>query len=764
MSSDKGLAIITVIIPVYKVERYIRECLDSVLSQNLGRRYRRCYVEIICVDDGTPDSSVDIIIEYMRKNSNIILLQQINQGQSVARNNALKIAKGRYVVFLDSDDLFPPDALKSLLDTAERTHSEVIISHAKAFNGRRSWYIEPHAEVACAFLNQVKFTHRAILMNSSPPWGKMYSRKLILDNNIEFPVGIKLAEDWIFVIAAMYRANHISSTSEITYLYRGRDDEDNPSCTQLVNEKVFSDLLKVYELTKQFNLPMQQIDYAKMFILRSLLYRLSKFSIDNEIIYCKSIYHDIRKFLVDEIGKDKIKIFTPIRRLPLLLIFYGFYSEAHRVMNQKYDKSCLKKGELVDDDYISKDFKYLTEKMKRQASIALKLKRGKKILSRRAWQLKYKFACACSSLLYRRKNIALIGERLGNTANDSSYHLFNFIQDNWVSKKEIDYYYVIKKDASTAVNLNGRKNVVKYGSFKHFMIFHASRSYIFSDSMRDVFFHWRDVSSQHNYKRKYFLQHGVFATSRAAGYYDCNSMNLRDELPDKFIVSSDFEKDLVCKNFSFEKSRVAVTGLSRFDKLPKKPPVKAEKKILLFFTWRENLSNLNEVDFIKTEYYKKIFEILNSKAIADILKASGFQLEACLHHKMSSYLNALKSRCEHTIYNMNDVNVQNLLIDADIMITDFSSASFDMVYQKKPVIFYWFDELRFFAQRGGPLINIERDLPGEICRNINSLSSAIDGLIQSGCVIRREFREQYSKYFKYRDDKNCQRIMEIIEE
>lgn len=288
--------LISVIIPVYNVEKYIRDCIESLIPQTVdGLSFDRS-IEVIFIDDGTPDNSVEIIREYQKIYTNIYLIQQKNAGQSVARNNAIKIASGEYVFFLDSDDLLPLDALSPLYKLAKETNSDVIVSHSKAFNSRRSWFIEDHAEVASAALRKAKFFHHSILIKTPAPWAKLYKRNLLLKNNIEFPVGIKLAEDWIFVMKAMYKANHISTTPHISYLYRGRDDEENPSCTQIVNEKVFYDLTTVYELTLQFGLPERQTYLAKLFILRGLLYRLTKYASDCSLDEVKPVYKHLNKF------------------------------------------------------------------------------------------------------------------------------------------------------------------------------------------------------------------------------------------------------------------------------------------------------------------------------------------------------------------------------------------------------------------------------------------------------------------------------------
>ncbi|WP_234013282.1 glycosyltransferase family 2 protein [Cronobacter dublinensis] len=140
--------LVSIIIPVYNTEKYIAECLESVLSQYVLGMDAQTAIEIIIVNDGSPDNSLDIINTYKDKYRNILVIHQKNSGQSVARNNAIEIARGEYIFFLDSDDLLPSGAISSLYKLAMETGSEVVVSHSKAFNSRRSWFVEDHAEVA----------------------------------------------------------------------------------------------------------------------------------------------------------------------------------------------------------------------------------------------------------------------------------------------------------------------------------------------------------------------------------------------------------------------------------------------------------------------------------------------------------------------------------------------------------------------------------------------------------------------------------------
>ena len=112
---------VSVIIPVYNTENYLRACLDSVVNQTLRD------IEIICVNDGSTDNSLSILKEYAQKDSRIVLINQKNAGVSVARNNAIAVAKGEYLAFLDSDDWFEPDAVETAYFKISQDKTDVVI-------------------------------------------------------------------------------------------------------------------------------------------------------------------------------------------------------------------------------------------------------------------------------------------------------------------------------------------------------------------------------------------------------------------------------------------------------------------------------------------------------------------------------------------------------------------------------------------------------------------------------------------------------------
>lgn len=211
--------LISVIIPVYNAEAYLIPCVESLLSQT----YRN--FEAIFVDDGSSDASLTILNKYAALDNRIQILVQQNQYAGVARNNGLDHAAGKYVTFLDSDDLMLPTALESFFVTAEKANADIVISAAYFFRDDAS-----HRSIAgwCLvheYLPISSVFHRSICANhlfqitAGAPWGKLYRLDFLNRNAIRFPA-LPRAEDFMFVYWALALAGRITSLSDGTILYR----------------------------------------------------------------------------------------------------------------------------------------------------------------------------------------------------------------------------------------------------------------------------------------------------------------------------------------------------------------------------------------------------------------------------------------------------------------------------------------------------------------------------------------------------------------
>lgn len=241
-------ALISIIIPVYNVEEYLRECVDSVLKQT----YKN--LEIILVDDGSTDSSAAICDEYIEKDERIIVIHQKNGGLSQARNRGLEESTGRYVYFLDSDDYISHNAVEKLYKIIETEKSDFIFFDAFSFenskNGfnieqrykRRNTYGSDSGINILSALQKKHEYHSAVYL--------MFFDKLFLDRNSLTFVPDILYEDLVFTYQAFCRAKKATQCPEQLYYRRYRP---NSIMTSRKNQKHFFSIIRVYKEIVSFS-------------------------------------------------------------------------------------------------------------------------------------------------------------------------------------------------------------------------------------------------------------------------------------------------------------------------------------------------------------------------------------------------------------------------------------------------------------------------------------------------------------------------------
>ncbi len=221
---------VSVIIPVYNVEKYLSKCLDSVIDQTLKE------IEIIVVNDGSTDCCFDIIKKYQKKDKRIIYLEQENQGQGSARNKGLKKASGEYITFVDSDDFIELNMLELMYNQAINDESDMVICDYYRIK-------EEIKEKCCAFYTKGNGVLENCILNTSGPCWKLIKRSLIIDNNLYFPEQI-IYEDYAIVPIYVLFAEKVSYLDQALYNYLIRSGS---TMTQVFNSK-FYDLLKATDL------------------------------------------------------------------------------------------------------------------------------------------------------------------------------------------------------------------------------------------------------------------------------------------------------------------------------------------------------------------------------------------------------------------------------------------------------------------------------------------------------------------------------------
>lgn len=215
---------ISVIIPVYNTEKYLSECLDSILSQTFKD------IEVICVNDGSSDRSGDVLAEYAAKDDRIKVVTQDNKGPAAARNKGLDMAMGEWICFVDSDDAIPPEALLVLYTIAQESGCKVVASRNRLSTMQYKAIKEDNIPFEPTFVyrkwNGFKdFVQDSAIFSSS--CNKLYNASLFQTQR--FKEGI-LFEDWPMVTILFGRVDQYAITTFPCYMYR----EDNPSITRSV--------------------------------------------------------------------------------------------------------------------------------------------------------------------------------------------------------------------------------------------------------------------------------------------------------------------------------------------------------------------------------------------------------------------------------------------------------------------------------------------------------------------------------------------------
>lgn len=243
---------VSIIIPVYNVASFLPDCLDSVLNQTFSD------FEVLCVDDGSTDKSIDILNQYAQKDSRIRILTQKNKGCSVARNNALAVAQGKYIAFLDSDDAYHPQFLSVLTRVAQEENVPLVWCDFQEIpQEQRGIKTENHSNLIRHIVYTDVFDSfiRAKLSAGVTVWNKLYRRDIL--DGIEFPTNINIMEDRIFCVKVMYHCQ-TAAYVPLSLIYI-RQRMGSLTRSKITHKKV-DDHLKCVELMSLFfeNKPLKQ--------------------------------------------------------------------------------------------------------------------------------------------------------------------------------------------------------------------------------------------------------------------------------------------------------------------------------------------------------------------------------------------------------------------------------------------------------------------------------------------------------------------------
>lgn len=355
----------------------------------------------------------------------------------------------------------------------------------------------------------------------------------------------------------------------------------------------------------------------------------------------------------------------------------------------------------------------------------------------------------------------LISER-GTEAKDNGYVFFKYIREN---HPEIDAYYVI--DSSYTNDYNKVKylgNIIEYKSLEHKIAFLKCK-YAISTHIGYLepwaYKLYKMILDRKNKTKFVLLQHGVIYND-LSDIYSKKATKL-----DLFITSTQKEYETISssKSYGYKEGEVVKTGLARFDLLN---DYKTKNQILLMPTWRSNIVNpsykkekkLPDSVFYNSEYFKRYNSLINNEKITKLLRENNYEMIFYPHYEIQQYIQYFNTKYDDVvkIAKKEDYDVQTLLKESKLLITDYSSVFFDFGYMEKPILYYHFDELHY--KRG--YFSYKDDGFGDIFVKEDDLVNAIEEMFNNDFIISDFYKDRISDCFGVIDDNNCVRIYNKI--
>ena len=249
--------LISVIIPVYNCEDYLDACLSSIAKQT----YKN--FEAICVNDGSTDQSEKILKKYERKDKRFKVINQKNRGAGAARNKGFEYSSGKYLLFLDSDDIFDCDMLRKMLQKAKVTNSEIVVCRSQRIHEDDTleevpWTIRENYLPEKDIFTIYDFNSYAFQMFVGWAWDKLINRNLVIREKLRFQE-LRSTNDAFFTFIALIKAKSISILNDKLVQHRVRENslsvtrEKDPTCFITAIEQIRAYLVKtnLFDLVEQ---------------------------------------------------------------------------------------------------------------------------------------------------------------------------------------------------------------------------------------------------------------------------------------------------------------------------------------------------------------------------------------------------------------------------------------------------------------------------------------------------------------------------------
>ena len=358
------------------------------------------------------------------------------------------------------------------------------------------------------------------------------------------------------------------------------------------------------------------------------------------------------------------------------------------------------------------------------------------------------------SLFYKKHRLLLISER-GTEARDNGYWLFKFIKER---HPEIDVRFIISSNASDRAKLIKYKNcLITYGSFIHYIMLWRATDLISTHIQG----YGTDLGFFQELNKRYYIFRNKNQISIKHGITKDYLPVLNNDISrlDKLVCGAKPEYDYVCKVNNNPPQVVCYTGFCRFDNLL---DYTLKNQVLLMPTWR---IGMDDSRFESSAFFNEYVNLLSDKSLAEILRANNLTLIFYPHYEIQKHLDSFKKNqlsSRIVIADKEHYDVQLLLKESKLLITDYSSVFFDFAYMKKPIIYYQFDYENYRMNQYSEGYFKYDDSFGPVCRTKTELINYVEKALKNNFVMQDQYAHKVDNYFPIRDKHNCERVYEMI--
>lgn len=362
-------------------------------------------------------------------------------------------------------------------------------------------------------------------------------------------------------------------------------------------------------------------------------------------------------------------------------------------------------------------------------------------------------------------NIWIIKEK-ANEARDNGFCFYKYLREK---HPDINAYYVITKDSPDREKVAQYGNVVLYGTMKHYIYYAAAKysigSQLYGALPPNILWIYQRRILHRKDQKVIFLQHGIIKDDIPWLYYEMTQLDL-------FVCAAAREYDFVKKMYHYPDKNVQLLGLCRYDNLYGQKP---EKIVLIMPTFRYNLKPKNYLGeatdsekeiFLSSEYYLQYSKLLSNERLLKQLEDTGYRLVFYPHYSFQAYI-SLFQKFDNKIVTIADryhYDVQQLLKNSALLVTDFSSVYFDFAYMQKPMVFFQFDEKEYrksHYQQG--YFDYRLDGFGPVYADAEEVIDFIVHMIYNNCFVEEQYLQQEMDFFPMHDQNNCERTYKAIQ-